>query len=199
MDIKLLLALTLGYLLGSIPFAQIIANQVGGVNLTKVGSRTVGTRNLTRSLGLGWGLLGGALDFGKGALAMCIGCGLGAAYPYWMLAGTAAVIGHCWPVWLRFHGGKGLATAMGAATFVALWPEFIIVVASGWLIQLFTKEIRITALIGFVIILIALQYFGKPIEVSYFVLSLAAVISVAELQGRLSKAKPNKTTRKHRK
>jgi glycerol-3-phosphate acyltransferase PlsY len=177
MDFRLYLAIALGYLLGSIPFAHLIASRIRGVDLSKVGSRNVGTRNLTRSAGLGWGALGGALDFGKGALAMCLGCAIAPdSYPLWMLAGTAAVAGHIWPVWLRFRGGNGIATAMGAAAFVALWPELIIVVVLGWLVLHFSKNITLTTAAGFVIMLVALQFFGKPIEVTYFVLSITALV-----------------------
>jgi glycerol-3-phosphate acyltransferase PlsY len=188
MDFNLLLAILLGYLLGSIPFAHIIATRVAGVDLAKVGSRNIGTRNLTRSLGLGWGLLGGALDFGKGALAMCVGCALApAAYPWWMLAGTAAVAGHNWPVWLRFRGGKGLATAMGAAAFVLLWPELIIVVILGWLILHLTKNVLLMAAAGFAAMLLMLQLHHRPIELTWFVLSLAAAVLLGALPDILSK------------
>ena len=66
MSSSLFAALVAGYLLGSIPFAHIIASTAGGVRLAAVGSGNVGTRNLTRELGLRWGLLGGVLDFSKG-------------------------------------------------------------------------------------------------------------------------------------
>jgi glycerol-3-phosphate acyltransferase PlsY len=187
LDAKLLLALVLGYLLGSIPFAHLIAGRAAGLDLAKVGSRNVGTRNLTRSVGLGWGALGGALDFGKGALAMYLSSRLGAAYPLGMLAGTAAVVGHNWPVWLRFRGGKGLATAMGAAAFVVLWPELIIVFAIGWLTLYITKNILITAAVGFAAMLLMLQLHDRPAELTWFVLSLAAAVLLGALPDILSK------------
>ncbi|QYK50380.1 MAG: glycerol-3-phosphate acyltransferase [Anaerolineales bacterium] len=175
----LLLALLIGYLLGSIPFAHIIARAVGGVELAEVGSRNVGTRNLTRNLGLGWGVLGGVLDFSKGLAAMAIGEAVAGGHPWWMLAGTAAVAGHNWPVWLRFRGGKGLATALGAAAWVAAWPELAIVFALGWVVQRLTGNITLTAAVGFVVMLLSLQATGRPPEVTYFVLSLAAAVLLA--------------------
>lgn len=187
---QLLLALLLGYLLGSIPFAHIIARAVGGLDLAQVGSRNVGTRNLTRNLGLGWGLLGGVLDFSKGLAAMAIGQALAGSRPWWMLAGAAAVAGHNWPVWLRFRGGKGLATAMGAVAWVAAWPELAIVFALGWVVQRFTGNITLTAAIGFVAMLVSLQVFGRPIEVTYFVLAVGLVVLLAtwpEIAAKLNK------------
>lgn len=175
----ILLALLIGYLLGSIPFAHIIARAAGGIELAEVGSRNVGTRNLTRNLGLGWGALGGVLDFSKGLAAMAIGEAVAGSHPWWMLAGTAAVAGHNWPVWLRLRGGKGLATALGAAAWVAAWPELAIVFALGWVVQRLTGNITLTAAVGFIAMLVSLQAMGRPLEVTYFVLSLAAAVLLA--------------------
>ncbi len=187
---QLLLVLLLGYLLGSIPFAHIIARAVGGLDLAQVGSRNVGTRNLTRNLGLGWGLLGGVLDFAKGLAAMAIGQALAGSHPWWLLAGTAAVAGHNWPVWLRFRGGKGLATAMGAVAWVAAWPELVLVFMLGWLVQRLSGNITLTAAVGFAAMLASLQLFGNPISLTSFVLSVAAVVLLAtwpEIAAKLRK------------
>lgn len=172
-----------GYLLGSIPFAHLIASKVGSVRLADVGSRNVGTRNLTRELGLGWGLLGGALDFSKGLAAMAIGQALAGPALGW-LAGTAAVIGHNWPVWLRFRGGKGLATSLGAAAWVALWPELLITFAIGWVAMRITRNISLTAVISFIVMLVSLQLTGRPAHVTYVVLSLAVVVGLAALRDK---------------
>jgi len=180
---SLFLAMLAGYLLGSIPFAHLIASKVGSVRLADVGSRNVGTRNLTRELGLGWGLLGGALDFSKGLAAMAIGQALAGPALGW-LAGTAAVIGHNWPVWLRFRGGKGLATSLGAAAWVALWPELLITFAIGWVAMRITRNISLTAVISFIVMLVSLQLTGRPAHVTYVVLSLAVVVGLAALRDK---------------
>lgn len=182
MSSSLLLAVVAGYLLGSIPFAHIIASKVGGVHLAAVGSGNVGTRNLTRELGLGWGLLGGVLDFSKGLAAMALGHSLAGHSPLWFLAGTAAVIGHNWPVWLRFRGGKGLATSLGAGAWVALWPELVITIAIGWVAMRITRNISLMAVIGFVVMLVSLYLNGRPASDSYFVLSLAVVVGLAAIR-----------------
>lgn len=187
MSTPLLTAIVAGYLLGSIPFAHIIASQVGGVRLAAVGSGNVGTRNLTRELGLGWGLLGGVLDFSKGLAAMALGHGLAGSSPLWFLAGTAAVIGHNWPVWLRFRGGKGLATSLGASAWVALWPELIAVFAFGWLVQRMVRNINLTAVVCFIAMLIGVQLTGRPPQVSWFLVSLALVVALATLSTLLQK------------
>ncbi len=187
MDFRLLVCIAIGYLLGSIPFTHIIAKRVKGVNLQEVGSRNVGTRNLSRNVGFGWGALGGALDFGKGAAAMWIAAAIDAPYPLRLAAGTAAVVGHNWPVWLRFRGGKGLATAMGAGATVAFFPEWLIMFAVGWLTLQLSKGIILTAVAGFAAMLITLQLFGKPIEITYFVLSLAVVVLIAAIPDAIQK------------
>lgn len=189
----LLIAIVAGYLLGSIPFTHIIASRVGGVRLAAVGSGNVGTRNLTRELGLRWGLLGGVLDFSKGLAAMALGHNLAGNSPLWFLAGTAAVIGHNWPVWLRFRGGKGLATSLGASAWVALWPELLITVAIGWVAMRITRNISPTAVIGFVVLLVSLQLTGRPANHSYFVLSLVMVVGLAALSGNNLTTKAQRT------
>ncbi len=161
--------------------------------MAAVGSGNVGTRNLTRELGLRWGLLGGVLDFSKGLAAIALGHGLAGNSPLWFLAGTGAVIGHNWPVWLRFRGGKGLATSLVATAWVALWPELLITVAIGWVAMRITRNISPTAVIGFVVMLVSLQLTGRPANDSYFVLSLVMVVGLAALSGNNLTTKAQRT------
>jgi glycerol-3-phosphate acyltransferase PlsY len=119
MDLSLLLALLLSYLIGSIPFSQVVAYLAKGVDLRKVGSRNVGGNNLIKNVGAGWGVLGGGLDVLKGTTAMWIVRSLGVADPLWFAAGVAVVAGHNWSIFLGWRGGKGLATGAGAIAFVA--------------------------------------------------------------------------------
>lgn len=184
---SLLLALVLGYLLGSIPFAHIIARKVGNITLSDVGSRNVGTRNLSRSVGQGWGVLGAVLDFSKGVAAMALGQMLAGGSPAWLLAGTAAVAGHNWPVWLRGRGGKGLATALGAAAWLVAWPEVALVIAAGWLVMRWVRNITLTAILCFAVMLVALQFNHRPADYTYFVLSLALMVLLASLPDVLPK------------
>lgn len=182
MTVQLVLSLLAGYLLGSIPFAHLIARGIKGVDLAAVGSGNVGTRNLVRNLGLGWGLLGGALDFGKGWLAMWLGSTVAAtSAPWWMLAGAAAVIGHNWPVWLRFRGGRGLAPALGAVAFVALWPELALTFVIGWVLMRLTRSITQTTIFGIAILLALVNFLARPLEISLFILSLAIVMALNAL------------------
>ncbi len=121
-----------GYLLGSIPWADLAARRAGGarVDLRAVGSHNPGALNAIDVLGRRWGYAVGVADIAKGAAACTVGRAvagdLGAH-----VGGTAAVIGHCYPVWSGFRGGKGVACAVGQmlVTFPAAVP--VEVVAGG--------------------------------------------------------------------
>jgi acyl phosphate:glycerol-3-phosphate acyltransferase len=109
----------LAYLLGSIPFSYLVA-RAKGVDVRKVGSGNVGATNVMRAAGRVAGLLAFVLDFAKGGAAVLIAQAFARAGPLPALCAVAAVLGHMYPVWLRFRGGKGVATGVGA--FVPLVP-----------------------------------------------------------------------------
>jgi glycerol-3-phosphate acyltransferase PlsY len=116
-----LLLLLAGYLLGSIPFGLILSKALGGKDVRQHGSGNIGATNVSRVVGPLAGALTLILDAAKGACAVGLAARLTeqSAWPM-MLAGLGALIGHCYPVWLRFNGGKGVATALGI--FMALCP-----------------------------------------------------------------------------
>ena len=113
------LALVLAYLLGAVPAATIVA-RARGVDIRKVGSGNSGATNVQRSLGWGPGLLVAVFDILKGALAVWLARLAGLGDPSAALCGVAAVIGHNFSVFLRFRGGKGVATSFG--TILAIDP-----------------------------------------------------------------------------
>ncbi len=99
-------------LVASVPFALLLG-RLRGLDIRTLGSGNVGATNLARSAGLGWGVLAFLLDAGKGFAPVMVGQGLG--FERWIpvVAGGVAVIGHCYSPYLRFRGGKGVATAAG--------------------------------------------------------------------------------------
>lgn len=117
---SLILWTVLGYLIGSIPFGMVIARVMGLGDLRQIGSGNIGATNVLRTGNKPAALATLLLDSGKGAIAVLLAryfAGDVAA----MLAGGAAFLGHCFPVWLGFRGGKGVATFLG--TLIALhWP-----------------------------------------------------------------------------
>jgi len=115
MIINAIIAIVLGYLLGSIPTAYIVARLATGKDIRKMGGGNVGGLNVSREVGI-WAILPVAIvDLGKGAAAVAIAYWLLDLSPLFvLLAGLAAVIGHNWMVWLKFSGGKGMGAAIGA-------------------------------------------------------------------------------------
>ncbi len=112
----------ISYLIGAIPFAWIVA-KAKGVDIRAVGSGNVGATNVFRAIGKGWGVLTFALDVAKGFLPAFLIPLLWSA-PDWpqnsgLLFGCAAIAGHNWPVYLKFKGGKGVATSAGVLLGVA--------------------------------------------------------------------------------
>ena len=131
---KVFLALLIGYLFGSIPFA-ILISRMKGIDIRKVGSGNPGAANVFREVGKPYGLLVWALDMAKGALPMWIARDFFHIHPFFVgLTGVAAVAGHCWSVFLKFKGGKGVATSGGVFLFLFPW-FFPIAVGTYFLVQ----------------------------------------------------------------
>lgn len=124
------LAVAAAYLLGSIPFA-FIAGRARGVDLRTVGSGNLGAANVFRTLGKGMGIAVMAADIGKGVAAVLLARAL-TDDPWPAIAAGAAVAGHVFPVWMRFKGGKGVATGGGAV--VGLMPLASLILLPFWLI-----------------------------------------------------------------
>jgi len=112
-------AIVIGYLLGAIPFGLILTRLAGFGDVRKIGSGSIGATNVLRTGNKALAALTLALDLAKGAAAVLIGASWGIEA---MLAAAAAVVlGHLFPVWLGFRGGKGVATALGVLIVIA-WP-----------------------------------------------------------------------------
>jgi acyl phosphate:glycerol-3-phosphate acyltransferase len=108
------------YLLGSIPFALVLARRWSGRDLRRIGSGNLGAANALRASGVKAGVAVAILDMLKGALSVMIAERLSGSAAAPAAAGVAAIVGHIYPVWLRFRGGKGVATACGV--FAVLTP-----------------------------------------------------------------------------
>jgi len=119
------LAIAVGYLLGSIPSGYLVGKAARGIDIRSFGSRNIGMANVQRILGSSPALLVLGADMGKGALSVYLGtfiASLGHMSPQVMggMAGITSIIGHNWPVFLKFKGGKGVATSAGV--FLSLTP-----------------------------------------------------------------------------
>ena len=111
----------LAYLLGSIPFGYLIVRWQRGIDVRSTGSGGTGATNVMRNLGIIGFVATFLLDLGKGIAAVLFASRLTGGDPRWIAASSvAAIMGHCFPVWLKFRGGKGVATGVGV--FIALAP-----------------------------------------------------------------------------
>lgn len=126
-----MLPILLGYLAGSVPFAFLLARRAG-IDVRVAGSGNVGAANVLRTTGAWRGVVVMVLDVAKGAAAVLLVHPAAGGVPLAALAGAAAVVGHIYPVWLRFHGGKGVAVAAGV--FSVLTPVATAVAAGLFLI-----------------------------------------------------------------
>jgi glycerol-3-phosphate acyltransferase PlsY len=113
-----MLLILLGYLAGSVPFAFLLA-RLRGIDVRIAGSGNVGAANVLRTTGAWRGVIVMALDMGKGIAAVALAHVLSGAPIHLALSGAAAIVGHIYPVWLRFHGGKGVAVAAGVFTMLS--------------------------------------------------------------------------------
>ena len=148
MLIDLAVSFSFGYILGSIPFGLVLVYLVTRQDIRTIGSGNIGATNVLRSGRKELAFLTLILDALKGAIAFFIVC-------LWLppesaaLAGFGAVVGHCFPVWLRFAGGKGVATGMAVITVVVPFTGFIM--ASTWLlVAAFTRVSSLSSLVSFV-------------------------------------------------
>ena len=125
-----------GYLLGSIPFALLMARRWGATDLRRAGSGNLGAANVMRASGIRAGVIVALLDMLKGAASVALAERLSGNAMAPAAAGFAAIVGHIYPVWLRFRGGKGVATACGVfsiLTPLAVPPALAVFVAAVWI------------------------------------------------------------------
>ena len=134
----LLAAVILAYLLGSIPFGVVMSRLFGLGDLRKIGSGNIGATNVLRTGNKGAAALTLLLDAAKGGVAVWLARELTGAEGTAQLAGAAAFIGHIFPIWLGFKGGKGVATFLGTI-LVAAWPVGLAACAI-WLIVAFASR-----------------------------------------------------------
>ena len=124
------LAVAIAYLLGSIPFSY-LAGRAKGIDLRTIGSGNLGAANAFRALGRGPGIAVMLADVAKGVAAVVIARAI-TDDPWPVIAAGAAMVGHVFPVWLRFKGGKGVAVGGGAV--IALMPLASVILLSLWLV-----------------------------------------------------------------
>lgn len=147
MIVETILAIVIGYLLGSIPFAYIAGRLKKGVDIRKVGGGNVGALNAMREIGRLPGVLVLVADIGKGSLAVLVAGWMDLPLIWTFAAGFAAVLGHNWSIFLKFKGGKGAATTLGV--LLALIPtEAAISLAIIGIVIITTSNFRLSIAVG---------------------------------------------------
>lgn len=177
-----LLLLVGAYLLGSVPFGLILGKLFGAGDVRKVGSGNIGATNVARTAGNFAGALTLLLDAAKGALPVWAASRITEGGATWMmLAGLAAFAGHCFPVWLKFRGGKGVATAAGI--FVMLSPiAFLGALLLFALVVAFWRYVSLASISAAAAMPLLIYFFwaprhAPPLIITFGTLILAIVIA----------------------
>lgn len=165
------ITIIISYLLGSIPMGLVFTRLMGRGDLRKVGSGNIGATNVMRVGGLRMAGVVWLLDMAKAIVAVLLGRALGgAAFGAW--CGFVAIIGHCYPVWLRFHGGKGISSLFGV--LLAINPLMFVICGVEWLIVALTSGI---SSLGAVVVFCLMPILGfvMDVQIGFAFLAIALV------------------------
>ena len=166
----------LAYLLGSVPTGVLIG-RFRGVDPRAAGSRNTGASNVARTMGALWGGLTLVVDVSKAALATYLGLHYGGTYGLACVCGFVAVLGHCYSVWMRFTGGKGVASAFGVVA--VLLPVVAVVAALVWSVLLaFTRTPAIGSMVAAILFVVLPHAEANPFEIHGLTFSLAVVLVI---------------------
>lgn len=185
-----ILALILGYVLGSIPFGLLIAHFAGHGDIRNIGSGNIGATNVLRTGSKKLAVFTLLLDMGKAAAAALLAAHFFGFIPS-LIAGGAALFGHCYPIWLKFKGGKGVATYFGVLLAVS-WVIGL-VAAVIWIVSaLLTRIVSLSGIITSISVPIAAYFMGYPkIALLCAVLGAIVILRHSENIGRiLAKTEP---------
>lgn len=169
------------YLLGSMPFGLLLGRLFGAADVRKAGSGNIGATNVARVAGPIAGILTLLLDAAKGALAVLLAARFTNDSALWMMiAGLCALVGHCFPIWLGFRGGKGVATAAGI--FLVLCPPaFLGAVILFILVVLYWRFVSLASISAAAAMPLLIYFFWAPHHAPPYVVtfgSLAAALLI---------------------
>jgi len=184
-----ILSIIIGYLLGSIPTAYIVTRLRKGIDIRNVGSGNMGAANVMREIGTHEGIFVGLIDIAKGAVAILIAQALNISELWVFGAGFAALVGHNFPVFAGFRGGKGSATVIGI--FLVLAPlsmlvTLVIVAIPFFTTRKFSAAILIgiaLVVVGFVLLPLFIWLFEGSLMLVRYVLAIGIFMLVRNLSG----------------
>jgi glycerol-3-phosphate acyltransferase PlsY len=181
-----IILLVCAYLLGSVPLSYLVARS-RGIDLRKHGTQQVGGGNLWRTTSRKYGLMVGIFDFFKGMLMVLIAWRLGLDAGQQLTVGLAAVVGHNWPVFLRFHGGRGIATSLGIIIILPLindditpWAT-VAFFAAAIIVIIFTHRTPVPILAGMVMLPVFSAIFQETTSVTMGFLAMTLIVIIKRL------------------
>jgi glycerol-3-phosphate acyltransferase PlsY len=176
------LSIIIGYLLGSIPAAYIVSRVRKGIDIRSIGSGNMGGANVMREIGTHEGVFVGLFDIAKGAGAILIAQALNISEPWVFGAGLAALVGHNFPVFAGFRGGRGSATVIGI--FLVLAPTAMLITLVIVAIPFFTtRKFAAAILIGFALLPLLIWLLEGALTLVRYALAIDAFMLVRNLSG----------------
>lgn len=171
------------YLWGAVPSAYLAGRFLKGIDIRDYGSGNVGAANVGEHVGRWTGIGLGAFDMlGKGTLPIVVARLLDQSLAAQGAVGAAAIAGHNWSPYIRFTGGRGIATAMGALVGLSMWLELLTVaVLFGWIGRSIYRETGLWTLVSMVVVPLLAYVYGRPEELVYATVGFGALIALKRL------------------
>lgn len=176
----------ISYLIGNFLSAYILGNILGKQDVRNSGSGNAGATNALRVFGKKIGVLALVLDLLKGVLAVYIG-GQILGYEGKLIAAVFVILGHDWPVFLKFKGGKGIATSLGVILIIH-WPTIVVCIVLGVLAIIKTKYVSLGSMVGTFLLPIVGLIMNRPFNKEFFIVTLIlATLSVFKHRGNIKR------------
>lgn len=171
----------LSYIIGSIPFSFTIAKLFKGIDIRKLGTKNVGAMNIISVAGMFPGIIALLFDISKGALVVHLTNKITEDIGVSLTSGLFTVIGHNWPIFLKFKGGKGVATTIGILLLISPFSLLILYLIAIPIIILIINDSYMSASIGFLILPLILWFLEKNIWFVIFGILIALIIVIRHL------------------
>lgn len=172
-----ILFVIIAYLIGSISSGYLIGKLTKGIDIRQYGSKNAGATNAFRVLGKKAGLATLIFDGVKGLIIILVAHMIGFSPTIVIISGIAAIVGHNWPIFFGFRGGRGIATSIGIM-FGISWQVFLTVLIIGLIPLAITRYVSLGSIVGAIIFPIVMYFFGEPLPYIIFaiIMSVLAIV-----------------------
>lgn len=171
------LIILIGYLLGSIPTAWFAGHLLRRRDIRSMGDGNMGAANAFRELGAAAGIIVGLVDAAKGALTIVLAHYAGASLPVVMLAGAAAILGHNFPVFLGFRGGRGESTTIGELLTLLPYPMFVVALPAS-LTLIISRNVVLASAVLFIPLPFICWWLGVPGSLIAYSITLMVIVAL---------------------